>query len=47
MSIVNPSSFTDFDEAVFLSSISTEWLAVVLLKIMNWDFPGLPSFGCL
>ena len=33
--MVNPSSFTDFDEAIFKTSISIEFLAVVLLEIMN------------
>ena len=40
MSIVSPSSFTNFDGSIFLSSISIKWLTVVLFKIINWIFQG-------
>ena len=38
--MTNPSNFTEFDESIFKTSISVEWLTVFLLKIMNWNFPG-------
>ena len=29
---------------IFKISISTEWLTAILLKIMNWNFPGFAIF---
>ena len=36
----NPCNFSDFDEVAFLLITSIEWLTFVLLKIINWNFPG-------
>ena len=32
---------------IFKISISTEWLTAILLKIMNWNFPGFAIFFVL
>ena len=39
--MVNRSGFTDFDDLIVLLSIAIDLLIVFLLRIMNWNFPGL------
>ena len=40
--MVNPSSFTDFDEAIFKAIL--EWLTAVLLKTMSCNFTEFAIF---
>ena len=41
LSMVNLSSFTDSDDSIVLLSITNYLLIVFLLRITNWNFPGL------
>ena len=41
LSMVNPSNFTDFGDSIVLLFIENDLLIVFLLRIMDWNFPGL------